>query len=168
MITRVKPTTQEMEGARRATGISWVENPKESDVQPVSTVTPPDPEVFEKPVRRRFSADYKARILALADTAVAPGSVGALLRREGLCSSHLTQWRSQRRQGGLTALNPKTRGPRSVAKNPLNLEVNRLRKENERLGKRLKQAELIIEVQKKVSEMLGIIPQNTPAECEEA
>lgn len=135
-------------------------------MQSVLTVNPPDPEVSEKPVRRRFSADYKSRILGLADGCVAPGSVGALLRREGLCSSHLNQWRSLRRQGGLSALKPKTRGPKSVARNPLNSEVSRLRKENERLGKRLKQAELIIDIQKKVSEMLGI-PLDAPAESEE-
>jgi len=135
-------------------------------VPSVLTVNPPDPEVSEKPVRRRFSAEYKIRILDLADGCVAPGSVGALLRREGLCSSHLNQWRSRRRQGGLTALKPKTRGPKGGTRNPLNSEVSRLRKENERLGKRLKQAELIIDIQKKVSEMLGI-PLNAPAESEE-
>ena len=165
MIKRKSPPTKEMEGARRASGISLVENSKETPVQPVLTVIPPDPEVSEKPVRRRFSAGYKTRILALADGCVAPGSVGTLLRREGLCSSHLAQWRQQRQQGGLSALQPKTRGRKSV-QNPLNGEVTRLRKENARLGKRLKQAELIIDIQKKVSEMLGI-HQNAPAESEE-
>ena len=159
-------TTKEREGARRATGISLVEKPKDFYVPPVTTLTPPDPEVPEKPVRRRFSVDYKSRILALADGCVAPGSVGALLRREGLSSSQLSQWRSLRRQGELSALKPKTRGPQSVVQNPLHAEVNRLRKENQRLGKRLKQAELIIDIQKKVSEILGI-PLNTPAEGEE-
>lgn len=166
MIKSKTKTSQGIEGARRATGIPWDKNPKETDVQPSLTVVPPDPEVCEKPVRRRFSADYKARILALADTAVAPGSVGALLRREGLYSSHLATWRRQRLQGVLAALKPKTRGPKSLVQNPLNAEVNRLQKENERLGKRLKQAELIIDIQKKVSEMLGI-PLNAPAESEE-
>lgn len=167
MIKKTNQTTKEMEGARRATGISLVDNPKESAVPSVLTLTPPDPEVSAKPVRRRFSANYKSRILNLADSCVALGSVGALLRREGLSSSMLSQWRNQRQQGGLSALKPKTRGPKSVVQNPLNAEVNRLRKENQRLDKRLKQAELIIDIQKKVSEILGI-PLNAPAESEES
>ncbi len=167
MNKRINQTAKEMEGARRATGVSLVENLKESDVPSVLTLTPPDPEVSAKPVRRRFSANYKSRILSLADGCVAPGSIGALLRREGLSSSQLSQWRNLRRQGGLTALKPKTRGPQSAVQNPLNAEVNRLRKENQRLDKRLKQAELIIDIQKKVSEILGI-PLNAPAESEES
>jgi transposase-like protein len=166
MNKRTTHPTKETEGARRATGVSLVDNPKESAVPSVSTLTPPDPEVSAKPVRRRFSANYKSRILNLADSCVAPGSVGALLRREGLSSSLLSQWRNQRRQGGLTALKPKTRGPKSAVQNPLNAEANHLRKENQRLDKRLKQAELIIDIQKKVSEILGI-PLNTPVESEE-
>jgi transposase-like protein len=164
MIKSKTKTSQGMEGARRATGISWDKTPKEPDVQPSLTVVPPDPEVCEKPARRRFSADYKARILALADTAVVPGSVGALLRREGLYSSQLAAWRRQRRQGALAALKPKPRGrKKTAAQNP---EIDRLQKENARLAARLKQAELIIDVQKKVSEMLGA-PQNPLPESEE-
>lgn len=154
MIKRKAKTSQGMEGARRATGIPWDKNPRETDAQPALTALPPDPEVCEKPVRRRFSADYKARILALADASAAPGGVGALLRREGLYSSHLTAWRRQRDQGVLAALKPKPRGrKKGVAQNP---EIDRLRKENARLAKRLEQAELIIDVQKKISGMLGI------------
>ena len=164
MIKSKTKTSQGMEGARRATGIPWDKNPKETDVQPSLAILPPDPEVCEKPARRRFSADYKARILALADTSVVPGSVGALLRREGLYSSHLTAWRRQRNQGALAALKPKPRGrKKGVAQNP---EIDRLQKDNARLAKRLKQAELIIDVQKKISEMLGI-PQNPLPESEE-
>jgi len=113
----------------------------------------PDPEVPEKPTRRRFTAEYKLRILHLADACTEPGSIGALLRREGLYSSHLTAWRRQRERGALDGLKPKKRGRKADERNPLLPEVERLRKENEQLTKRLKQAELIIEVQKKVSEM---------------
>jgi transposase-like protein len=109
----------------------------------------PDPEVPEKPTRRRFTAEYKLRILHLADACNEPGSVGALLRREGLYSSHLTMWRRQRERGALDGLKPKKRGRKADERNPLLPEVERLRKENEQLTKRLKQAELIIEVQKK-------------------
>lgn len=116
----------------------------------------PDPEVPEKPTRRRFTAEYKLRILRLADACTEPGSIGALLRREGLYSSHLTVWRRQRERGVLDGLQPKKRGRKADERNPLLPEVERLRKENERLAQRLKQAELIIEVQKKVSQMLGI------------
>lgn len=116
----------------------------------------PDPEVPEKPTRRRFTAEYKLRILRLADACTEPGSVGALLRREGLYSSHLTAWRRQRGRGALDGLKPKKRGRKVTERNPLVREVERLRKENEQLTKRLKQAELIIEVQKKASQMLEI------------
>ena len=121
----------------------------------------PDPEVPEQPTRRRFTAEYKLRILRLADACTEPGSVGALLRREGLYSSHLTAWRRQRERGALDGLTPKKRGRKVAERNPLLPELERLRKENERLTQRLKQAELIIEVQKKVSQVLEI-PLGTP------
>jgi len=119
-------------------------------------LAPVDPEVSQTPVRRRFSAEYKLRILRLADACTEPGSLGALLRREGLYSSNLRTWRRQRDAGTLEALKPKKRGRKPHESNPLTGEVQRLRKENERLAKRLRQAELIIDVQKKVSQMLGI------------
>ena len=86
------------------------------------------------------------------------GQVGELLRREGLYSSHLTTWRKQRDEGALQALGPKKRGRKPKRKDPMALEVERLRRENQRLSERLRQAETIIEVQKKVSEMLGVSP----------
>ena len=92
----------------------------------------------------------------MADACTEPGSLGALLRREGLYHSNLTVWRRQRDAGTLEALKPKRRGRKAAAPDPLVVEVDRLRKQNERLVKRLKQAELIIDVQKKVSQMLGI------------
>jgi len=133
-------------------------------MQPLSVVLP-NPEVPEKAERRRFSAEYKLKILRQADECRDPGSLGALLRREGLYSSNLTTWRRQREEGTLLALNPKKRGRKASAQNPLLMENEHLRQENDRLQKRLHQAELIIEVQKKVSQILGI-PLAKPGEGE--
>lgn len=116
----------------------------------------PDPEVPEKASRRKFSAEYKLRILKLADSCTDAGSLGRLLRREGLYSSNLTTWRRQREMGVLKGLEPAKRGRKTIERNPLQPEIDKLRKENERLEKRLKRAELIIEVQKKVSQILGV------------
>ena len=91
------------------------------------------------------------------------GSLGALLRAEGLYASHLTTWRRQRTEGVLSALTPQKRGRKESARQPLQAENETLRKENARLSTRLKQAELIIDVQKKVSQLLGI-PLETPEE----
>jgi transposase len=121
----------------------------------------PLPEVLEKPVRRRFSVGYKLKILAEVDACAESGQLGELLRREGLYSSHLSNWRRQRETGVLVGLTPKRRGRKAKPKNPLTAEVTRLQRENERLKKHLRQAELIIDVQKKVSEMLDI-PLTTP------
>jgi transposase-like protein len=123
---------------------------------PSVPINPPDPEVPEKAARRRFTAKYKLNILQQAEACRGEEGVGALLRREGLYSSHLTTWRRQREIGLLSALSPKRRGRKASARNPLQPEVDRLRKETDRLQKRLKQAELIIEIQKKISQMLGI------------
>lgn len=114
----------------------------------------PDPEVEARPKRRRFSASYKARIVEEVEGCTEPGAIGALLRREGLYSSQLSTWREQYRAGALDALRDDKRG-RKATKNPLEDEVNRLRKENARLSGRLEQAEAIIEIQKKVAAMLG-------------
>ena len=116
----------------------------------------PDPAVAEKPVRRRFTAEYKLRILCEADRCVEPGQLGALLRREGLYSSHLTTWRQQRDKGTLAGLTPKRRGRKANPDAPLIAENERLKRETQRLAARLRQAETIIEVQKKLSEILGI------------
>lgn len=129
---------------------------QDARVHPGDVESPPDPEVPEKPRRRRFSAEYKLRILEEADRASEPGEIGALLRREGLYSSHLTTWRRQRREGTLAGLSHQ-RGRKP--KDPLGAEVEALRRENERLRKRLEQAEVVIEVQKKLSGLLGIEPE---------
>jgi transposase len=113
------------------------------------------PEVLEKASRRRFDAAYKLRILAEAERCQASGQLGELLRREGLYSSHLTTWRKQRDVGSLDALRPKQRGRKAQPNTAERKELERLRRENARLAQRLKQAETIIEFQKKVAEFLG-------------
>lgn len=120
-------------------------------------VSAPDPEVSAASGRRRFSAAYKARIVREADACSQPGEVGALLRREGLYSSHLTHWRRDYRKGAESALADDKRG-RKVTKNPLADENQRLGRELERAQNKLKQAELIIEFQKNLCEILGISP----------
>jgi transposase-like protein len=110
----------------------------------------PDPEVPEKTVRRKFTAAYKLRILKEADSCNGQGQIGALLRREGLYSSSLTSWRRQVAQG----LIPKKRGPAAQKADPHVRRVAELERENEKLTHKLKQAELIIDVQKKVAELL--------------
>jgi len=116
----------------------------------------PDPAVLEKPVRRRFTAEYKLRILQEADRCTESGQLGALLRREGLYSSLLSTWRQQRDEGTLAGLTPKRRGRKANPDAPLIAENQRLTRETQRLAAKLRQAETIIDIQKKLSEMLGI------------
>lgn len=111
----------------------------------------PEPEV--KPQRRRFSAEEKLRILAEADACTERGEIGALVRREGIHSSYVSRWRRARDRGELDGLSAKKRGPKTDPEAEAN---EKLRRENERLRVRLQQAETIIEVQKKLSEMLGL------------
>ena len=112
-----------------------------------------DPEVEAKPERRQFTAEYKRRILEEADDCTEHGQIGALLRREGLYSSNLINWRRQRSEGSLKGLSPKKRGPKP---DPLANENAALRRRIERLEAELKRAETIIEVQKKLSDLLGL------------
>lgn len=119
----------------------------------------PDPEVRPKAQRRQFSAEYKRRIVNEADACTNATERGALLRREGLYSSHLTTWRRQRDQGVLEGLRPKKRGPKP---DPLAAENAKLRREIERLQAQLHRAETIIEVQKKVAQLLGVPIDSTP------
>jgi len=126
----------------------------------------PDPEVSERKPRRKYTAQYKLEILAKADRCTQSGQIGALLREEGLYSSNLTSWRRQRDHGVLNALSPHKRGRKNVERNPLAKEVAGLQRENDRLKKKLRQAETIIEFQKKISEILGI-PQDHGLEIEE-
>ena len=136
------------QGARRATGVSavGVEGPR-----PVES----DPEVPEKARRRRFSGAYKLQILRAVDACTEPGEIGALLRREGLYSSHVSKWRRQRDRGALEGLRPRKRGRKPRPVDPQAKRITQLERENERLRHKLEQAEIIIDVQKKLSRILG-------------
>jgi transposase len=153
------------EGARRATGVDGMDFPSKISSATESVVNLPDPEVSQIAKRRRFSADYKLNILRQADTCSQSGDIAALLRSEGLYASHLSTWRRQREAGSLQALKPKTRGRKPAQKNPLAAENARQQMEIKRLELRLKKAEIIIDVQKKVSEILGITL-NSPEESD--
>lgn len=111
----------------------------------------PNPEVEAKAKRRKFSAAYKSRVLREIDAS--PGQTGAILRREGLYSSHLSKWREQREAGTLAALGKK-RGPKG--KSTSELENEKLRKENARLVRELEKAQILIGAQKKLAEILGV------------
>ena len=112
-------------------------------------------EVMAKPTRRRYTAEYKLKVLREAEALSGRGEIGALLRREGLYSSNLTQWRKQRERGELEGLSRK-RGPLPKGKNSLADKVKVLERENVRLKARAERAEGLVELQKKVSEILGI------------
>jgi len=135
----------EAEGARRAT----------AGFGPPATsrATLPDPEVPAKVQRRQFTAEYRRRILKEADACKKHGELGALLRREGLYSSHLANWRRQRNRGELLAGRARKRGP---TPKPIDPRVRQLEVENRRLQRKLARAETIITLQKKVAEILGI------------
>jgi transposase len=147
-----KAAVGETEGVRRTTGV-YPTAGRPSANGPISI---PDPEVPEKKTRRKFTAAYKLRVLHEAEQCLQPGEIGALLRREALYSSHLTTWRRQREEGVLQALNPKKRGRKEKPKDPSAERIVQLEKENQRLKSRLRKAEIIIEAQKKISEILGI------------
>ena len=123
---------------------------KENGARPLDQ---PDPEVTPRARMRTFSAAYKARILAEVDACTERGQIGALLRREGLYSSHLSNWRRQREASQEQTLTNKKRG-RKPALDPKEAEIARLEQENARLQKQLAQAELIIAAQKKLAEAL--------------
>ncbi len=121
----------------------------------------PDPEVVAKPERRRFTAEYKQRLLREADACREPGALGALLRREGLYSSHLTTWRRQRERGERQGLAATPRGRKAT---PEAVELAQVRHENDRLRAQLERAETILDVQKKLSQLLGL---PTPTKSDE-
>lgn len=145
-----------MEGARRATGV-----PTMIDTSGRTASLPPDPEVPEKKPRRRFTAAYKLRILKEYDACTVPGEIGVLLRREGLYHSNINTWLRQRNAGVLHGLTPRKRGRKPEKVNPLAREIARLERENKKLSEKLQQAETIIDVQKKISEILGIAQDNS-------
>ena len=118
-------------------------------------------EVLSKAARRRFTAEYKRRILKEADGCSKPGEIGALLRREGLYSSHLSAWRAARERGELAGLAPRRRGPRPRPIDARDRRIRALERENRRLAARAERAEALVEVQKKLSVLLGIdLPEN--------
>src|SRR6476659_152541 len=130
-----------------------------SEARKPTTVPPPSaasPELSPRPQRRTFSAAAKLRILAETDRAADSGGIAAILRREGLYSSTLTDWRRQRDAGAFEALKPLRRGPKPVVAQPADADLDQLRRENTRLRQRLEHAEAIIGIQKKVAALLGM------------
>lgn len=125
-------------------------------VAPIVAVKPVEPEVSaERAKRRRFTAEYKRRVLERFDACTERGDVGALLRREGLYSSLLSEWRRQRDEGAALALAPKKRGRKAKVVDAVATRNAQLEREIERLKDRLRKAEIIIDVQKKLSILLG-------------
>jgi transposase len=121
-------------------------------------------EVSEKAKRRKFTAEYKARIVREAEGCTQSGEIGALLRREGLYSSHLLSWRAHAKRGELAGLTPQRRGPKPKPNDPRDREIAVLRRDIARLTHRAERAEAIIEVQKKLSKLLGIVLPEPPPE----
>src|SRR6058998_361636 len=113
-------------------------------------------EVVAKARRRRFTALEKLRVLKEADGCTRPGELGALLRREGLYSSHLSAWRAARQRGELAGLTPRPRGPKAKPVDPRDKKIAELERQTRRLQARLERAEGLIAVQKKVAQILGI------------
>jgi transposase-like protein len=128
------------------------------DLKEKVLVEMPRTEVVAKAKRRQYTAEYKLRILREVDACQGYGEIGALLRREGVYSSSLTNWRRQRERGELDGLSPQKRGPKP---DPQAVELARLKREVEHLRERLRKAEMIIDVQKKVAQMLGEAPEET-------
>ena len=141
-IKNLTTRVEEMEGARRATGIS--------------STAAPNPEVPEKAIRRSYTAEYKRRILKEAEGCKEKGQIGTLLRREGLYSSNLTAWRHQAERGTLDALSSKKRGPKARKHDPSIRRITEQEKEIQKLQAKLKKAELIIDAQKKIAEIFQL------------
>jgi transposase-like protein len=127
---------------------------KFNDRAPLQAV--PNPEVLERPKRRKYTAEYKWKILKEIEAATQPGQIGAILRREGLYMSNIQCWRWQKERGELEALSPKKRGRKPTEAELLIRRNKELERENRKLQKRLKRAELLLDIQKKISEITGI------------
>ena len=149
MVMDLSPKVEEMEGGRRAIGISSTAALRGLGVKTVV----PNPEVSEKASRRSYTAEYKRRILREAEGCKEYGQVGALLRRECLYSSNLTAWRRQAERGTLDALSSKKRGPKVRKPDPSVRRITEQEKEIQKLRARLRKAELIIDAQKKIAEI---------------
>ena len=141
--------------ARPATDVTGVFDSGLNDLAGGREAPRPNPEVLARAKRRTYTGEFKQKVLAEADQARGSGEIGAVLRRHGLYSSHLTKWRQERKSGILEGLAPQKRGPKSKA-NPLTAENQKLQRANERLTDRLRKAEIIIDVQKKVAMLLGL------------
>ncbi len=111
---------------------------------------------LSRPKRRRFDVDYKLRILAEVDSFTQSGQIAALIRREGLYWSHILRWRHEREEGALRSLQAVKRGPKPKERNPLEGELKQLQREKRALERRLKRAELLLEIPKKAAELMGI------------
>lgn len=140
--------------AIRPAEVAVVPPPESAVTAPPVTAGAPDPEVPATAKRRVFTAEFKRQVLAETDAA-APGGVGAVLRRHGLYSSHLVTWRQQREVGELAGLAPKRRGRKPAPRNPLADEVARLQRQLDRATARAERAERLVELQKKLAELLG-------------
>ena len=147
----------ETERARRASGV-FPAGGASAAPRPASA---PEVEVVAQAERRRFTAEYKRRIVREADRCTKPGEIGALLRREGLYSSLLTTWRAARDRGELEGLSPRKRGPKVAPPDPRDRKIAELERDNVRLSKRAERAEALVELQKKLAALLG-----TPFESE--
>jgi transposase len=143
----------ETEGARRATGVFPIGAPAAG---PPSPMPGSEIEVVAKAQRRRFTAQYKRRIVREAERCTTAGALGALLRREGLYSSYLTTWRAARDRGELEGLAPKPRGPKVVAPDPRDKKIAEQERQITGLTKRAERAEALVEIQKKVAALLGV------------
>lgn len=115
----------------------------------------PEVEVTEKATRRKFNAEYKRKVLKEADACTREGEIGALLRREGLYSSHLTVWRAARKRGEIAGLTPKKRGPKLAPVDPRDRKIVELGRETLRWKGRAERAEALVDLQKKVSAIMG-------------
>jgi transposase-like protein len=122
----------------------------------VNILSVPEPEVIERPRRKHYPTEYKLKILQEADRLKNSGELGALLRREGLYSSHIAMWTWQREKGEFEGLSPKKRGPKEKSSEDLEKRIRELERDNKKLKRRLVHAEMIIDVQKKISELSGI------------
>ena len=162
------PTVEELSRGRRKV-VTVRDTSSEHSAKPKvsqnGSSQPPDPEVLERPLRRTFTAEYKLRILKETDN-LSSSELGAVLRREGLYRSALTRWRQERQAGQLASLEPRKRGRKAqrVADHPWANKVAQLEREVANLERRLEQAHRIIDVQKKLSELLGLSESSRPGE----
>jgi transposase len=125
------------------------------DAREKMTVTQEDVQVVAKPRRRRYPAEYKRRILKEADACTVPGAIGALLRREGLYSSLLVEWRRARGRGELAALTPKQRGRKPTPVDPRDRKIIELERQLVQMTGRAERAEVLVDAQKNLAALLG-------------